>query len=123
MNVGMEARGDTRVAWCPHCHQQREQEQGPALLVQGLVYTAGATHGGAISGGLVWKTQPRSKIKTKLCYFLATSKAKLSWPIPDKITAGKAEQANQNSVLQLDPVLFLSHPDSLLNASLESSSK
>lgn len=118
MNVGTAARGDTRVAWWPRCPQQWEQGQGLAL-----VQTAAACHRGATGTGLDWKTQPRSKFKTKLCYFLATSKAKLSWPIPDKITAGKAEQAHQNSVLHLDPVLFLSHPDSLLNGSLESSSK
>lgn len=59
----------------------------------------------------------------ELCHFLATCKAKLSWPIPDKITAGKAEQANQNVVFALVLVLFLSHPDSLLNASLENGLK
>lgn len=71
-----------------------------------------------ISCGLVWQTQPRNKVKRKLCHFLATSKAKLRWPIRDKITAGKAEQANQNFVFALVPVPVLSHPDSLLNASL-----
>lgn len=118
-----EAQGAKCIAWWPHCHQQQEWEQGLGLLVQGLVRTAGGSHWWTISGGLVWQTQPRNKIKTKWCHFLATSKAKLSWPIPDTITAGKAEQANQNLVFPLVPVLFLSNPDSLLNASLENGLK
>lgn len=46
------------------------------------------------------------KLKTKLGPFLAASRAKLSWPISDKIMVGKAEQANQNFVFPSVPVLF-----------------